>query len=67
MLEKNLNRLEEISKELESETITLSKGVELYEEGTKLAVDSLKALEEVKGKIYTIKKESEKMIEEEIK
>lgn len=67
MLEKNLNRLEEISKELESETITLSKGVELYEEGTKLAVDSLKALEEVKGKIYTIKKESEKMMEEEIK
>ncbi len=67
MLEKNLNRLEEISKELECESITLSKGVELYEEGTKLAVDSLKALEEVKGKIYTIKKESEKMMEEEIK
>ena len=37
MFDKDLEKLVEISKELEKEDTTLSKGVELYEEGCKLA------------------------------
>ena len=56
MLEKNIKRLEEISKKLEQGT-NLDESLKLYEEGCKLAKNCLKELEKAKGKIIMIKKE----------
>ena len=56
MLEKNIKRLEEISKLLESGT-NLDESLKLYEEGCQLAKTCLKELEKAKGKIKMIKKE----------
>ena len=56
MLEKNIKRLEEISKQLEQGT-NLDESLKLYEEGCKLAKLCLKELEKAKGKIVMIKKE----------
>ena len=64
MFDKDLEKLVEISKELEKEDTTLSKGVELYEEGCKLAQSLFKALDDVKGKITLLKQELDKYKEE---
>ncbi len=56
MIEKDIQRLEEIQKILEQGT-TLDESLKLYEEGCKLAKNCLKELEKAKGKITLIKKE----------
>ena len=58
MLEQDLKRLEQVSKEIEQGT-DLDKSLLLYEEGCKLAKSCLKELEKAKGKIIMIKKEFE--------
>lgn len=59
MLENDIKRLEEISKQLEKGT-NLDESLKLYEEGCKLAQNCLKELEKAKGKITLIQKELEK-------
>lgn len=56
MIEKDIQRLEEIEKLLEKGT-TLDESLKLYEEGCKLAKNCLKELDKAKGKIVMIKKE----------
>ena len=56
MIEKDIQRLEEIEKILEKGT-TLDESLKLYEEGCKLAKNCLKELEKAKGKIVLINKE----------
>ncbi len=56
MLEQNIKRLEEITKQLENGK-NLDESLKLYEEGCKLAKTCLKELEKAKGKIIMIKKE----------
>ena len=56
MIEKDIKRLEEIAKQLEK-GVNLDESLKLYEEGCKLAKNSLKELEKAKGKIIMIKKE----------
>ena len=64
MFDKDLEKLVEISKELEREDTTLSEGVKLYEEGCELAKSLFKELDEVKGKITMLKQELDKYKEE---
>ena len=56
MIEKDIKRLEEIANQLEK-GVNLDESLKLYEEGCKLAKNSLKELEKAKGKIIMIKKE----------
>lgn len=60
MIEKDIKRLEEISRILESGDVNLDESLKLYEEGCKLASNCLKELEKAKGKIIMIKKEFNK-------
>lgn len=64
MFDKDLERLVEISKELENDKITLGKGIELYEEGSELAKSLFKELNDVKGKVTILKQELDKYKEE---
>ncbi len=64
MFDKDLERLNEITNELEKEETTLSKGVELYEEGSKLAKSLYEELLNSKGKITILKQELDKFKEE---
>lgn len=56
MIEQDVKRLEEIAKKLEKGA-NLDESLKLYEEGCKLAKNTLKELEKAKGKIIAIKKE----------
>ena len=64
MFDKDFERLNEISKELENENISLNKGLELYEEGSNIAKNLYKELNEAKGKITVLKQELDKFREE---
>lgn len=64
MFDKDLERLNEIANELEKEDTTLSRGVELYEEGSKLAKSLYDELLNVKGKVTILKQELDKYKEE---
>ncbi len=56
MIEENIKRLEEISKQIE-EGANLDECLKLYEEGCKIAKICLKELEKAKGKIIMVKEE----------
>lgn len=56
MIEQDVKKLEEIAKKLE-QGASLDESLKLYEEGCKLAKNSLKELEKAKGKIIMVKKE----------
>ena len=56
MIEQDVKRLEEIAKKLEKGA-NLDESLTLYEEGCKLAKNTLKELEKAKGKIIAIKKD----------
>ena len=64
MFDKDLERLIEISKEIENENTSLNKGLELYEEGSNIAKNLYKELNSVKGKITVLKQELDKYKEE---
>lgn len=52
--EENLQRLEEIVGQLESDKLPLDKALELYKEGVGLTADSKKALENAKLTVKTM-------------
>lgn len=56
--EKDLSRLNEIVKELESSDLTLDRSLELYKEGVELSVRCKKTLEEAKLTIKQMDGES---------
>ena len=64
MFDKDLERLSQISKELESDSVSLSKGLELYEEGSQLAKSLYEEIYKTKGKITVLKQELDKFKEE---
>lgn len=64
MFDKDLERLIEISKEIENENTSLNKGLELYEEGSNIAKNLYKELNSVKGKITVLKQDLDKYKEE---
>ncbi|MBQ9791212.1 MAG: exodeoxyribonuclease VII small subunit [Clostridia bacterium] len=64
MIDDKLKKLETIASKLDSEDVTLDEGVKLFEEGTKLAKECYEDLSKVKGKMFVIKEDIEKMKEE---
>ena len=64
MIDEKLTKLEEIAAKLDNEDVSLDEGVKLFEEGTKLAKACYEDLTKVKGKIFVIKEDIEKMKEE---
>lgn len=59
--EKNAKELEQIIKKLSEEKIGVEEGLNLYEQGLKLAKESIKELNEAKGKMEILNKELEKI------
>jgi len=59
--EKDLVRLEEISRVLEEDDVELEKAMSLFEEGVKLSKSSLKTLKEAELKITELKSELRKI------
>ena len=59
--ENNVKELEKIVEKLSSEKIGLEEGLKLYEQGIKLAQESLKELSSVKGKIEVLNKQLEEL------
>lgn len=57
--EENLQRLDEIITQLESDKLPLDKALELYKEGVGLTVDSKKALENAKLTVKTMNGEND--------
>jgi len=62
--ESRLKELEGIVAALEAKDITLEKGIELFERGVGVTRECLAALNESKGKLTIVKKELDKLIEE---
>ena len=54
--EKNLERLDEIVRQLEDAELPLEKSLELYEEGMKLSAVCHKQLEEAEGRVEILRK-----------
>lgn len=63
--EKNLQKLEEIVKRLESGKVSLDESVELFEQGVSITKECLTDLAEYKGKIAVVQGEVEKLFKEE--
>ena len=63
-LDENLKKIEGITKQLENPDTGISEGVELYEQGVSIAKECLVELNNIKGKINTIKKELDVFKEE---
>ena len=59
--QKNAKELEQIIKKLSEEKIGVEEGLNLYEQGLKLAKESIKELNEAKGKMEILNKELEKL------
>ena len=59
--ENNVKELEKIVEKLSSEKISVEEGLKLYEEGIRLAQESLKELSSVKGKIEVLNKRLEEL------
>jgi len=57
--EKNVKELENIVEKMSSEKLSMEEGLALYEKGIALATESLKELNEVKGKIEILNKRLE--------
>jgi exodeoxyribonuclease VII small subunit len=63
--EKDLSRLEEISRMLEEDNVELEKAISLFEEGVKLSKSCMKSLREAELKITELKGELEEFLQEE--
>lgn len=61
--EKSLSRLEEISKEIESEEVGLEKSVKLYKEGVELALYCSEFLNNVEQEVLVLKQTMDKKFE----
>jgi exodeoxyribonuclease VII small subunit len=64
--ETKLERLEEISKNLEKDTKNLDQSLELFEEGTKLSKELFQTLKKAKLKVEVLKKQHGKIFTEEL-
>jgi len=64
-IEKDLIRLEEISRVLEEDNVELEKAMSLFEEGVKLSKSCLKTLKEAELKITELKSELGKIAQDE--
>ncbi len=64
--EEAMKQLEEIVARLEQENLPLKTALELFEKANELAKYAQKELTETSGKLYQIKKEFDKIVEEEI-
>jgi len=56
-LDEKLTALKKITEKLEQDNVTLEEGIQLFEEGSRLAKECYTALENAKGKITQIKKD----------
>lgn len=63
-LDENLKKIEDIVASMENPELSISDGVELYEQGVKLAKECLSELNSVKGKVTAIKKDLDAYREE---
>ena len=63
--EKDLSRLEELSRMLEEDNVELEKAISLFEEGVKLSKSCMKSLREAELKITKLKGELEEFLREE--
>ncbi len=64
MIDKNLEKLKVLSKELEDENISLDESYKKYTEACGIIEESIKELEETKGKVTVLRNKIEEMIEE---
>ncbi len=64
--ETKLERLEEISKNLEKDTKNLDESLALFEEGTKLSKELFETLKKAKLKIEVLKKQHGKIFTEDL-
>ena len=64
-IETLLKELEGIVGDLESNSVSLDKGIELFERGVGVTRECLASLSDSKGKITIIKEELDKLVEEE--
>ena len=62
--EEKINKLQEITNKMEDQNLSMSAGVELYEQGVILAKECYEELNSVIGKINVIKQDLEKYREE---
>ena len=63
--EKDLSRLEEISRKLEEDNLELEEAISIFAEGVKLSKSCLKTLREAELKITELKDELEKSLDDE--
>ena len=56
-------RLQEIVKQLESNSVSIEEAAKLYEEGVAIAKDCYNVLDKAKGKVTILQKELEELIE----
>lgn len=63
-LDENLKKIEDIVTSMENPELSISDGVELYEQGVKLAKECLGELNSIKGKVTVIKKDLDAYREE---
>ena len=64
MIDKNLEKLKTLAKELEDENLSLDKSYSKYAEACALIEESVKELAETKGKVTVLRTKVEEMIEE---
>ena len=62
--EKNIEELNKILEKLSNEKLSLNESVELYENAEKLYKECNEYLEKQSGKVYKIKQELQKYVEE---
>lgn len=63
-LEQKIKLLEEISDKMDDDSLSIDKGIELFEQGLKITKDCVKELSEAKEKIVILKKDLDKILEE---
>ena len=66
-LEEKLNKIKEITDKLDGEDIGVDESITLFEQSAKLCKETIDELNDYKGKLYVIKKEIDKYVEEESK
>lgn len=65
-LDKKLEELKSIVAKLEGDNISFQEGVQLYENGAKIAKEAIELLNESKGRVVKIKQDLDSFIEEKL-
>ena len=65
-LEEGFLKLDSIARKLEAGEVSLDESLELFNESVEITKKCLKILEEGKGKLVVIKKELDKLVEEDL-